>query len=68
MASKIVSFNLNGREVEVLVKPLITVQALLREDLDLVQRLIEQVDVARLIDQELDNDAEELCLILGITA
>ena len=33
MASKIVSFNLNGREVEVLVIPLTTVQKLLREDL-----------------------------------
>lgn len=33
MASKIVSFNLNGREIEVMVKPLTTVQKLLREDL-----------------------------------
>jgi len=33
MTSKIVSFNLNGREVEVLVKPLTTVQNLLRENL-----------------------------------
>jgi carbon-monoxide dehydrogenase small subunit len=33
MASKIVSFNLNGREVEVMVKPLTTLQAVLREQL-----------------------------------
>ncbi len=33
MASKIVSFNLNDREVEVLVKPMTTLQNLLREDL-----------------------------------
>jgi carbon-monoxide dehydrogenase small subunit len=33
MASKIVSFYLNGREVEVMVKPLTTLQYLLREDL-----------------------------------
>ncbi len=35
MASKIVSFKLNGREVEVMVKPLTTLQALLREQLGL---------------------------------
>ncbi|HEC22877.1 MAG TPA: (2Fe-2S)-binding protein [Chloroflexi bacterium] len=33
MASKIVSFVLNGREVEVMVRPLTTVQTLLREQL-----------------------------------
>jgi carbon-monoxide dehydrogenase small subunit len=33
MASKIVSFSLNGRDVEVMVKPLTTVQTLLREQL-----------------------------------
>ena len=33
MASKIVSFTLNGREVEVMVKPLTTLQSLLRTDL-----------------------------------
>jgi carbon-monoxide dehydrogenase small subunit len=33
MASKIISFNLNGREIEVMVKPLTTVQKLLREEL-----------------------------------
>ena len=33
MVSKIVSFNLNGREIEVLAKPLTTVQKLLREEL-----------------------------------
>jgi carbon-monoxide dehydrogenase small subunit len=33
MASKIVSFTLNGREVEVMVKPLTTLQKLLREQL-----------------------------------
>lgn len=33
MASKIVNFNLNGREVEVMIKPLTTLQTLLREDL-----------------------------------
>jgi carbon-monoxide dehydrogenase small subunit len=33
MASKIVSFNLNDREIEVLVKPMTTLQNLLREDL-----------------------------------
>ena len=33
MASKIVSFTLNGREIEVLVKPLMTLQTLLREQL-----------------------------------
>ena len=33
MASKIVRFNLNGRDIEVMVKPLTTVQTLLREDL-----------------------------------
>jgi len=33
MASKIVSFNLNGREVEVMIKPLTTLQAVLREQL-----------------------------------
>jgi carbon-monoxide dehydrogenase small subunit len=33
MASKIVSFTLNGRETEVIVKPLTTLQKLLREQL-----------------------------------
>ena len=33
MASKIVTFNLNGRETEVLAKPLATLQSLLREQL-----------------------------------
>jgi aerobic carbon-monoxide dehydrogenase small subunit len=33
MASKIVSFNLNGRDVEVMVKPLATLQTVLREQL-----------------------------------
>ena len=33
MPSKIVSFTLNGREVEVMVKPLTTLQALLRQQL-----------------------------------
>jgi carbon-monoxide dehydrogenase small subunit len=33
MASKIVSFTLNGREVEVMVRPLTTLQSLLRDDL-----------------------------------
>ena len=33
MASKIINFNLNGRELEVMVKPLTTLQSLLREDL-----------------------------------
>jgi carbon-monoxide dehydrogenase small subunit len=33
MASKIINFNLNGREIEVMVKPLTTLQSLLREDL-----------------------------------
>lgn len=33
MASKIVSFTLNGKEIEVMVKPLTTLQALLREQL-----------------------------------
>jgi aerobic carbon-monoxide dehydrogenase small subunit len=33
MPSKIVSFTLNGREVEVMVKPLTTLQSLLRTDL-----------------------------------
>jgi aerobic carbon-monoxide dehydrogenase small subunit len=33
MASKIISFTLNGREVEVMVKPLTTLQSLLRNDL-----------------------------------
>jgi len=33
MASKIVAFNLNGRDVEVLVKPLTTLQSVLREQL-----------------------------------
>jgi carbon-monoxide dehydrogenase small subunit len=33
MASKIVSFTLNGRETEVIVKPLMTLQKLLREQL-----------------------------------
>jgi len=35
MASKIVSFTLNGRETEVMVKPLTTLQTLLREQLGL---------------------------------
>jgi carbon-monoxide dehydrogenase small subunit len=35
MASKIVSFTLNGRETEVMVKPLMTLQKLLREQLGL---------------------------------
>ena len=35
MASKIVSFTLNGREIEVMVKPLTTLQKLLREQLGL---------------------------------
>jgi aerobic carbon-monoxide dehydrogenase small subunit len=33
MASKIIEFTLNGREVEVMVKPLTTLQSLLRNDL-----------------------------------
>lgn len=33
MAAKIVSFSLNGRNIEVMVKPLTTVQTLLREQL-----------------------------------
>jgi carbon-monoxide dehydrogenase small subunit len=33
MTSKVVSFTLNGRETEVIVKPLMTVQKLLREQL-----------------------------------
>lgn len=33
MPSKIISFNLNGRETEVMVKPMTTLQALLREQL-----------------------------------
>jgi len=35
MASKIVTFTLNGRRIEVLVKPLTTVQTLLRDQLGL---------------------------------
>jgi carbon-monoxide dehydrogenase small subunit len=35
MASKIITFTLNGRETEVMVKPLTTLQTLLREKLDL---------------------------------
>jgi carbon-monoxide dehydrogenase small subunit len=35
MASKIITFTLNGRETEVMVKPLTTLQALLREKLGL---------------------------------
>jgi len=35
MASKIVAFTLNGRRIEVLVKPLTTVQTLLRDQLGL---------------------------------
>ena len=35
MASKLINFYLNGRQTEVLVKPLTTVQTLLREQLDL---------------------------------
>ena len=35
MASKIVSFTLNGRETEVIAKPLMTLQRLLREQLGL---------------------------------
>lgn len=34
MASRIISFTLNGRETEVMVKPLTTLQTLLREQLD----------------------------------
>lgn len=34
MSSKIVSFTLNGREVEVIAKPLVTLQAVLRENLE----------------------------------
>ncbi len=34
MAAKIVSFTLNGREVDVMVKPMTTLQTLLREQLD----------------------------------
>ena len=34
MTSKIVSFSLNGREVEVIVQPLTTVQTVIREQLD----------------------------------
>lgn len=34
MASKIVSLTLNGREIEVMVKPMTTLQTLLREQLD----------------------------------
>jgi carbon-monoxide dehydrogenase small subunit len=34
MASKIISFTLNGREIEVMVKPLSTLQTLLRDQLD----------------------------------
>lgn len=33
MASKIASFKLNGREIEALIKPLVTLQKLLREQL-----------------------------------
>jgi len=33
MASKIITFTLNGREVEVIAKPLTTLQTLLREKL-----------------------------------
>ncbi len=33
MTAKIVSFNLNGRDVDVMVRPLTTLQKLLREDL-----------------------------------
>lgn len=33
MTAKIISFNLNGREIEVMVQPLTTVQTLLRENL-----------------------------------
>ena len=35
MAAKIVSFSLNEREIEVMIKPLTTLQSLLREQLDL---------------------------------
>jgi carbon-monoxide dehydrogenase small subunit len=35
MASRIVTFNLNGRDVEVMVKPLTTLQTVLREHLHL---------------------------------
>jgi carbon-monoxide dehydrogenase small subunit len=35
MPSKVVSFKLNGREIEVMVKPLMTLQTLLREQLNL---------------------------------
>ncbi len=34
MAAKIVTFNLNGREIDVLVKPLTTMQTLLRDQLE----------------------------------
>ena len=33
MAAKIVSFNLNGRDIDVMVKPLVTLQTLLRDQL-----------------------------------
>lgn len=33
MAAKIVNFNLNGRDIDVMVKPLVTLQALLRDQL-----------------------------------
>ena len=33
MTSKIITFTLNGREIDVMVKPLTTVQTLLREQL-----------------------------------
>jgi len=33
MAAKIITFNLNGREIEVMVRPLNTLQALLRDEL-----------------------------------
>ena len=35
MPSKIISFTLNGREIEVMVKPLTTLQSLLRQQLNL---------------------------------
>lgn len=34
MASKIVSFTLNGRETEIMIKPMTTLQTVLREQLD----------------------------------
>ena len=47
MASKIVNFTLNGRETEVMVKPLTTLQTLLREQLGL-NRHQERLQAGRL--------------------